>query len=414
MAVALAAAGFLLAGCCNCGCCGSKGCSAACDIQSYYDVEHGTGPLEHPDWMIGPFKKRVDIDPCFGPSAEYSFFDPVKKMEIKWMERNAYNTGSIVKDDKVYLLFRAEDVIGKYNGTSRVGLAWSEDGEHFEVYPTPVIYPDNDEFLQYENEGGCEDPRVIEDRDGTYYIYYTAYAGKVALLCCATSRDLIHWDKKGLCFGQALGGKYAHLWSKSGAVVTKEEDGHFYPVKLNGKYWMYWGESNIYAATSDDLINWEPCEFLPDGSDINVARRVVDNQVPSEGLDKRELVLQPVIICREGLYDGMLCEPGPQAILTEKGIVLIYHGKGWNPDHDGIFYASGQLLLDPQCPTAVLARTTKPFIWPTEKHDLWAFASLKNSGNVFLQNLVRFKGRYMLYYGAGDHECGVAESAPLE
>ena len=30
---------------------------------------------------------------------------------------------------------------------------------------------------------------------------------------------------------------------------------------------MYWGESDIYAATSDDLIHWTPVEFLADGAD---------------------------------------------------------------------------------------------------------------------------------------------------
>ncbi len=29
-------------------------------------------------------------------------------------------------------------------------------------------------------------------------------------------------------------------------------------TKINGKYWMYWGESNIYAAVSDNLVDWIP------------------------------------------------------------------------------------------------------------------------------------------------------------
>lgn len=41
----------------------------------------------------------------------------------------------------------------------------------------------------------------------------------------------------------------------------------FIPVKLKETYWMYWGESDIYAATSDDLIHWTPVEFLADGAD---------------------------------------------------------------------------------------------------------------------------------------------------
>lgn len=64
-----------------------------------------------------------------------------------------------------------------------------------------------------------------------------------------------------------MNGKYKNLWSKSGAVVCRQEGDHFYPVKLKETYWMYWGESDIYAATSDDLIHWTPVEFLADGAD---------------------------------------------------------------------------------------------------------------------------------------------------
>jgi predicted GH43/DUF377 family glycosyl hydrolase len=37
------------------------------------------------------------------------------------------------------MLYRAEDFVGKHNGTSRIGLAVSEDGLHFERYPMPVF-----------------------------------------------------------------------------------------------------------------------------------------------------------------------------------------------------------------------------------------------------------------------------------
>lgn len=360
------------------------------------------------DWMIGPFVKRLDANPCLKPDKNATFFDPIRQKEVHWQNVNAYNPAAIVKDGKVYLLFRAEDDLGKYNGTSRIGLAISEDGYNFVCEPEPVIYPDNDEFKSIEWEGGCEDPRVIESREGKYYIYYTSYEGTTALLCCAVSDDLKQWKKYGPIFRKALNGKYANLWSKSGAVVCKQEGEHFYPVKIRGKYWMYWGESNIYAATSDDLINWEPVEYLADGTDINRSRRIVDDQIPENATNDQK-VLMPVIMPRTDDYDGYLCEPGPQALLTDDGIVLIYNGKGDNPDRDGIFYSGGQLLLDPQNPTCVIMRTTKPFIWPTESYDIWRWSKNKKSGNCFLENLVYFKGKYMMYYGAADHEVAIAE-----
>ena len=46
---------------------------------------------------------------------------------------------------------------------------------------------------------GAEDPRVTEI-DGTYYLTYSGYDGTRALLCLATSTDLLSWTKHGPLF----------------------------------------------------------------------------------------------------------------------------------------------------------------------------------------------------------------------
>ena len=96
-------------------------------------------------------------------------------------------------------------------GTSRIGLARSEDGLHFpaeDTHPSPVLFPAPEEgdccfrvdYLEdackdkcqrdaaagmvkvwegkysmslYDAEGGCEDPRVVQDEEGTYFMLYT-------------------------------------------------------------------------------------------------------------------------------------------------------------------------------------------------------------------------------------------------
>ncbi len=88
------------------------------------------------------------------------------------------------------MLYRAQDKIGLPGGTSRIGLAVSNNGLHFTRFPTPVLYPDNDAYKQLEWQGGCEDPRIVEDEHGTYYMLYTAYDGKTARLLVASSNDL--------------------------------------------------------------------------------------------------------------------------------------------------------------------------------------------------------------------------------
>src|SRR5947209_12687181 len=85
---------------------------------------------------------------------------------------------------------------------------------------------------------------------------YTAYDGTTARLFIAASKDLIHWAKHGSVFKNAENGKYIDYWSKSGSIICKREGEKMIATKINGKYWMYWGESNIYMATSENLIDW--------------------------------------------------------------------------------------------------------------------------------------------------------------
>ncbi|KAJ6093509.1 hypothetical protein N7486_008798 [Penicillium sp. IBT 16267x] len=90
-----------------------------------------------------------------------------------WESAYLYNPSAIVMDDKVFLLYRAQD----QQKTSSIGLAWSSDGYNFTRYDQPIVYATE----PYEQPGGCEDPRVVRI-DGTFYLTYTAYDGKTARL----------------------------------------------------------------------------------------------------------------------------------------------------------------------------------------------------------------------------------------
>ena len=57
----------------------------------------------------------------------------------------------------------------------------------------PVLVPEAD----YEKDRGVEDLRLVEI-DGLYYLTYTGYNKKDAQLCLAVSRDLLHWERKGI------------------------------------------------------------------------------------------------------------------------------------------------------------------------------------------------------------------------
>jgi len=289
----------------------------------------------------------------------------------------------VVRNDTVFLLYRAEDVIGKYAGTSRIGIAWSIDGLHFTKHDVPVLYPDNDSSKIFEWEGGCEDPRIAEDAKGTYYLTYTAYDGEKARLMIASSKDLYHWNKHGHAFANAYNGKYVDDWSKSGSIICNYENGKIIAVKINGKYWMYWGDTDIFLASSDDLIHWTPVEN-------------------SEG--KMLVVFGP----RKGKFDSDLVEPGPPAMLTEKGVLLIYNSRNVTAKGDSSLaegtYAVSQILLDKNDPSKVLDRMESYFMKPDKPYEI--------SGQVnhvcFVEGLVNYRNKWFLYYGTADSKIAVA------
>ena len=330
-------------------------------------------------WPILPFERMDDLNPVLTPG-DGSFLCPVRNAVVKWEEKDVFNPAAIVREGKIFLLYRAEDTVGKFAGTSRIGLATSADGFHFERLPEPVFYPDNDSLKTWEWEGGIEDPRIVETEDGRYAMTYTAYDGHVARLLVATSGDLIKWQKHGLALGY---GKYRDHWSKSGAIVCRRENDRLIASKINGKYWMYWGDTDIFAATSDDLLHWQVLES-PQGEPLKI--------------------LSP----RPGKFDCQLVEPGPPALLTDAGIVLIYNSRnldeGGDPHLPPGTYAAGQALFDKSNPAALLDRLDDYFFKPEKPYEITG-----QIGNVcFLEALVPFQGKWLLYYGTADSKIAVA------
>ncbi len=350
-------------------------------------------------WALTNFQKVDTVNPVLQPGTG-SFFDPIRKQKVAWEEKDVFNPAIVVKDRKVYMLYRAQDKIGKPGGTSRIGLSSSTDGFHFTRQPEPVIFPAEDAQKHYEWEGGCEDPRVVQDSAGVYYMTYTAYDGNMARLLVATSTDLVHWTKKGHAFTKAYGGKYIDKWSKSGSIVsTYEPDGRIVAVKVNGKYWMYWGDQFIWAATSDNLINWTPVEKHAGDADP-IALRGQALAMPD---------LKIVVPTRNKHFDSDLVESGPPAMLTRNGILLIYNSRNIPAIGDTALpegtYAASEILLDKNDPLKTVHRLNSYFIKPDKPYEI--------TGQVnevcFLEGLARFNGKWLLYYGTADSKIAVAE-----
>ncbi len=348
-------------------------------------------------WALLPFVKLDSVNPILAPG-DNTFIDPITNKRVGWEAKNVFNPAVAVRNDTVFMLYRAQDSIGKPTGTSRIGLAASTDGIHFTRYPTPVLYPQKDAYKKYEWQGGCEDPRLVQDSAGMYYMTYTAFDGTMARLLVATSPDLLHWTKYGSVFAKAYNGKYEDKWSKSGAIVSTYKDGKIVAIKINGKYWMYWGDLFIWAATSDDLINWTPVEMQP-GEKASTALKGVAETMPD---------LQIVIPTRKNMFDNDLVESGPPAMLTNDGIVLLYNSRSMPPDGDTALkegtYTTSQVLLDKNNPAKILKRMDHYFMKPEKQYELTGEVN-----NVcFIEGLAQFKGKYFLYYGTADSKIAVA------
>jgi beta-1,2-mannosidase len=345
-------------------------------------------------WMLNPVNKHDEVFPLL-KSDTTSFFCPVTNKRVKWQEYYVFNPAAVVRDNKVYLIFRAEDKIGQFGGTSRLGLAVSEDGLNFKKYPDPILYPDNDSLLGYEKDGGIEDPRITETEDGTYVLTYTAFNGSLARLCIATSKDLINWEKHGLAFGKAKNGIYRNMWSKSGSIISKQSGDKIIATKINGKYWMYWGETDIYLATSDNLIDWEP--VLKEEKTGKVFTAYLGNGRYEEQFDAPKSYLKTAVETRSGRFDSQL-------------VFFIYNGCNSPITGDKNLvpyeYSVGQIMFDAKDPSSIIMRCDNYFIRSQHKNEITG----QMSNTAFVEAMVHFRNKWYIYYVMGEAGIGVVTS----
>ena len=346
------------------------------------------------EWDLQNFYKP-DENPVLEADSTFTFTCPVINEPVKWQKADVFNPAAIVKNNKVYLLYRCEDNPEAYLGgrTSRIGLAYSEDGIHFTKYPTPVLYPDSGDYLQYDYPGGCEDPRIVETQDSLYVMTYTSWNHETARLSIAFSRDLIQWEKQGPAFARAYDGKFLNYWSKSGSIITKMDGSRQIAAKIDEKYWMYWGENFINLAWSDNLTDWYPS--------LN-----------------RKGELKEIVKPRRKKFDSHLTECGPPAIIMNDGIVLFYNGRNseeedYDRDLPKGTYSVGMVVFDLNNPGKVISRSGTYLLKPTLPHEI---SGQYKSGTTFAEGLVFYNSKWFLYYGTADSYVGVAiseQEAPL-
>jgi beta-1,2-mannobiose phosphorylase / 1,2-beta-oligomannan phosphorylase len=311
------------------------------------------------------------------------------RLGIEFENEGVLNPACVEKNGLIYMFYR---VVRKGNFSS-IGACQIKDHIIINRSEKPVLESE----YNFESHG-IEDPRITY-LDGKYYMFYTAYDGKNALVAYATSTDLKTFTKKGLITPQITYDEAEDIFRNSGItekyvffekyykqirgenVYLWEKDTMLFPKKINGKYALLHrilpGIQICYFDSFEDLTQNFWREYLKKLNDY--------------------VVMDPKYYF-ENTYIGGGCVP----IETEAGWLLIYHAVEENIKKGRIYHA-GAALLDKKNPQKVIGRLSHPLFSPEtewEKHGVV-------DNVVFPTGAVLKNNVLSIYYGAADMRIGV-------
>ena len=299
------------------------------------------------------------------------------------------NPTIIQEGDTLHLLYRAV----KEGNYSSIGYCKLKGPLNIiERKETPIIYPEH----EYEKHG-VEDPRIVL-LDGVYYLFYTAYDGKNALIAYATSKDLINWEKHGTI---------------SPNITYHDARSYFKESKLKDKYFTY--ASYFKDEVAPDVLLWEKDAFICprkyNNKFVLFHRIYPDIQIICFE-DFSELTNDFWRNYLRNLADYVVLEPefgfesrnigaGAPLIETPRGWLMIYHSV--QDSNRGKVYHASAALLDKKNPLKVIGRLHEPLFSPEEDYEI----SGDTNDVVFPTGTAKFNGQLYIYYGAADKRIAV-------
>jgi predicted GH43/DUF377 family glycosyl hydrolase len=257
---------------------------------------------------------------------------------------------------------------------------------------SPILFPEHDYEIH-----GTEDPRVVF-LDDIYYMFYTAYDGRNALVAYATSKDLKMWEKHGII----------------SAKMRYDEAGQFFHLsKLKEKYYFF--VSYYKDVVAEDVLLWEKDSFIFPKKFNNkfalIHRVLPDIQIVcfddfkdlTNGFWRSylEKLGEHVLMESKFGFESRNIGAGAPLIETERGWLMIYHSV--EDSNKGKIYHASAALLDKQDPYKVIGRLKEPLFSPTEDYE--KFGDVNNV--VFPSGTAIFGDRLYIYYGAGDKRIAV-------
>jgi predicted GH43/DUF377 family glycosyl hydrolase len=325
----------------------------------------------------------------------------LEKTALDFESHGVLNPAVIREGNTVHLFYRAV----KDGNHSTIGYC-RLDGPH-EIVSRNTEALISPEF-PYEIQG-VEDPRICLI-DDTYYLTYTAYNGVNALGALATSKDLKHFEKKGIIVPQLS-------YSEFEALVR--DPGH-----VNHRYWDFFNPSPCNPEIEVDRNNlvWDKdVLFFPrriQGKlhflhrikpDIQlVAVNELSELTPSFWKEYISNLEENTILFPKYEHEINYIGAGAPPIETPLGWLLIYHGVKCTPG--GNIYAACAALLDIHDPKKEIARLPYPLFEPEEE---WELKGEVN--NVcFPCGTALFGDTLYIYYGAADEQIAYASVSLAE
>jgi predicted GH43/DUF377 family glycosyl hydrolase len=316
------------------------------------------------------------------------------KTEHIFENEGVLNPAAIREGEFVHLFYRAVSE-GNHSTIGYCRLMGPLEVE--QRLDVPLISPE----FEYEKHG-IEDPRIVKIED-LYYLTYTAYDGVNALGALATSKDLNHFDKKGIIVPQITYEDFNRLAETNGPIDEKyySFNQHNEITEKDGLKILLWDKNVIFFPRK---IDGKFCFFHRIRPEIQIVVKIESLDELSEQFWRDYLihfndhiVLSPKK--NQGIsYIGGGCPP----IETEFGWLIIYHRV--HTSIKGYVYSAGAALLDIENPQIEIARLPYDLFKPEE---IWELKGEVN--NVcFPTGSAVFDDTLYIYYGAADERIACA------
>lgn len=310
-----------------------------------------------------PSLPKKHILPLATRSPEHPILVPRTGKEFWWESNGVFNPGVTEYNGKIVLLYRAYDSFR----ISRLGLATSSDGIHFQQHPVPAIDTDPEDA---DERLGIEDPRITKI-GSTYYIVHTvaSYHPIGHTSDVIGIMEHIPWRVRTALHTTDDFDTFYHHDVILHEVAAK--NGSFLPELINGRFAMYYRELSdgadiLKLAFSQDLQTWEN--------------------------------ITPISWPSPDSWQAFKFGLGSQPIALPTGFLMVYHAVDKNQ-----VYRLGLMMFDRQDPSRLLWYSN-PILEPETAYERIGYIpNVVYSCGAIIRN-----DELWIYYGGADKVIGRA------